>query len=129
MAAKNALKSYAFEMKLAVEDEKVKKKINWADRKRIRRKCEKVIRWLDGHQQAEKEEYEHKQKELESVWNSIIAKMHQDEEMEEMHYSVPVYVYNDSPRETFDFGDLFWKFVSGLISYSVENCLQNRWRI
>lgn len=40
-------------------------------------KCNEVIRWLDANQLAEKEEYEHKQKELESLCNPIITKLYQ----------------------------------------------------
>ena len=34
-----------------------------------------VIRWLDSNQATEKDEFEHQQKELESVCNSIISKI------------------------------------------------------
>nr|CDS18051.1 Heat shock 70 kDa protein 4 [Echinococcus granulosus] len=78
VAAKNGLESYAFSMKSTVEDEKVKEKIGESDRRRIMEKCEETVKWLDGNQQAEKEEYEHRQKELESVCNPIIAKMYQE---------------------------------------------------
>ncbi|MDG6100422.1 molecular chaperone DnaK, partial [Alteromonas sp. ZYF713] len=78
VAAKNGLESYAFTMKSTVEDEKVKDKISESDRKKITEKCEEIIKWLDGNQQADKEEYEHKQKELESVCNPIITKMYQE---------------------------------------------------
>ncbi|MBW3907053.1 Hsp70 family protein, partial [Neisseria meningitidis] len=77
VAAKNGLESYAFTMKSTVEDEKVKDKISESDRKKIMEKCEETIKWLDSNQQADKEEYEHKQKELESVCNPIITKMYQ----------------------------------------------------
>ncbi|KAL5962472.1 Heat shock cognate 70 kDa protein [Taenia solium] len=78
VAAKNGLESYAFSMKSTVEDEKVKDKIGESDRRRITEKCEETLKWLEANQQAEKEEYEHKQKELESVCNPIITKMYQD---------------------------------------------------
>ncbi|VDK51506.1 unnamed protein product [Dibothriocephalus latus] len=77
VAAKNALESYAYSMKSTVEEEKVKEKIPEDDRKKIVEKCEETIKWLDGNQQADKEEYEHRQKELESVCNPIITKMYQ----------------------------------------------------
>nr|VZI32412.1 unnamed protein product [Spirometra erinaceieuropaei] len=78
ISAKNALESYAFSMKSTVEEEeKVKEKIPEEDRKKIVEKCEKTIKWLYGNQQADKEEYEHRQKELESVCNPIITKMYQ----------------------------------------------------
>ncbi|GAA41477.1 heat shock 70kDa protein 1/8 [Clonorchis sinensis] len=77
VAAKNALESYAYSMKQTVEDEKVKDKISESDRKLISDKCSEVISWVDGNQTAEKDEYEHKQKELEKVCNPIITKMYQ----------------------------------------------------
>jgi L1 cell adhesion molecule like protein len=77
IAAKNSLESLAFSMKQTIEDEKVKSKISDGDRKTISDKCSEVIQWLDSNQQAEKEEYEHKQKDLESVCNPIITKMYQ----------------------------------------------------
>lgn len=52
-------------------------KITEADKTTIMDKCNEVIRWLDANQLAEKEEYEHKQKELESLCNPIITKLYQ----------------------------------------------------
>nr|XP_019571068.1 PREDICTED: heat shock 70 kDa protein 1-like [Rhinolophus sinicus] len=73
VAAKNALESYAFNMKSAVEDEGLKGKISEADRKKVLDKCQEVISWLDANTLAEKEEFEHKRKELEQVCNPIIS--------------------------------------------------------
>ncbi|CAL8067907.1 unnamed protein product [Calicophoron daubneyi] len=77
VAAKNALESYAYSMKQTVEDEKVKDKISESDRKTITEKCDETIQWLDHNQTAEKDEYEHRQKELEKVCAPIITKMYQ----------------------------------------------------
>ena len=41
-------------------------------------KCDDAIRWLDQNQQAEKEEYDHKQKELEDIFNPIIKRIYQE---------------------------------------------------
>merc|ERR1719219_1404500 len=76
ISAKNGLESYAFNMKSTVDDEKLKEKISDDDKKVILDKCEDTIKWLDSNQLAEKEEYEHKQKELESVCNPIITKLY-----------------------------------------------------
>jgi len=76
IAAKNALESYCFNMKSTVEDEKLKDKITDADKTTITEKCNDVIRWLDSNQSAEKEEFEHQQKELEQVCNPIITKLY-----------------------------------------------------
>jgi len=77
IAAKNGLEGYAFQMKSTVEDEKLKDKISEDDKKVIIDKCKDVISWLDANQLAEKEEFEHKQKELEGICNPIITKLYQ----------------------------------------------------
>jgi L1 cell adhesion molecule like protein len=75
--AKNSLESYAFNIKSTLEDEKVKDKIPEDDRKKILDKVQDVIKWLDTNQLADKEEFEHKQKELEGICNPIITKLYQ----------------------------------------------------
>jgi len=77
ISAKNALESYAFNIKSTVEDEKVKDKIPEEDRKKILDKVQDTIRWLDTNQLADKEEFEHKQKEMEGICNPIITKLYQ----------------------------------------------------
>ncbi len=77
VAAKNSLESYAFNMKSTIGDDKIKDKVPEADRKTVIDKCEETIKWLDANQTAEKDEYEHRQKELESVCNPIISKMYE----------------------------------------------------
>ncbi|XP_019374007.1 PREDICTED: heat shock-related 70 kDa protein 2 [Gavialis gangeticus] len=77
VAAKNSLESYAYNMKQTVEDEKLAGKIGEQDKQRVLDKCQELIAWLDRNQMAEKEEYEHKQKELEKLCNPIITKLYQ----------------------------------------------------
>uniref|UniRef100_A0A8C2FU63 Heat shock protein 8 n=1 Tax=Cyprinus carpio TaxID=7962 RepID=A0A8C2FU63_CYPCA len=77
VSSKNGLESYAFNMKSTVEDEKLKGKISDEDKQKILDKCNEVISWLDKNQTAEKEEFEHQQKELEKVCNPIITKLYQ----------------------------------------------------
>lgn len=77
VTAKNALESYAYQMKATMEDEKLKDKLSEPDRKAIVDKCAEVIGWLEHNQTAEKEEYEHHQKELEKVCNPIMTKFYQ----------------------------------------------------
>lgn len=77
VSSKNALESYAFNMKSTVEDEKLKDKISEDDKKSILDKCTEVIAWLDANQSAEKDEFEHQQKELEKVCMPIITKLYQ----------------------------------------------------
>ncbi|KAL0271037.1 UNVERIFIED_CONTAM: hypothetical protein PYX00_008276 [Menopon gallinae] len=77
ISAKNALESYCFNIKSTVEDDKLKDKISDADKQTIQDKCNEIIKWLDSNQLAEAEEFEHKQKELESICNPIVSKLYQ----------------------------------------------------
>jgi len=77
ISAKNNLESYCFNMKSTMEDEKIKDKIPEADKNTVLEKCNEVIRWLDANQLAEKEEFEHKQKEVEQICNPIVTKLYQ----------------------------------------------------
>jgi len=77
LQAKNALESYAFNMKSTIEDEKLKDKISDEDREKVMEKCNEIIKWIDTNQLAEKEEFEHKQKELEKVCMPIVTKLYQ----------------------------------------------------
>ncbi|KAH7729298.1 heat shock protein 70 [Aphelenchoides avenae] len=76
VAAKNNLESYCFNMKQTIEDEKLKDKISEDDRKKVQDKCTETLAWLDANQTAEKEEFEHHQKELEGVCNPIVTKLY-----------------------------------------------------
>ncbi|XP_072195179.1 heat shock-related 70 kDa protein 2 [Excalfactoria chinensis] len=77
VGAKNSLESYTYNMKQTVEDDKLKGKISDQDKQKVLDKCQEVISWLDRNQMAEKEEYEHKQKELEKLCNPIVTKLYQ----------------------------------------------------
>ncbi|NXU58298.1 HSP70 protein, partial [Turnix velox] len=77
VSAKNSLESYTYNMKQTVEDEKLKGKISEQDKQKVLDKCREVVSWLDRNQMAEKEEYEHKQKELEKLCNPIVTKLYQ----------------------------------------------------
>lgn len=76
IAAKNALESYAYSMKQTVEDEKVKDKLTEEDIATINSKVDETMSWLDSNQTAEKDEFEHQQKQLESICSPIIQKMY-----------------------------------------------------
>nr|CAQ60114.1 70kDa heat shock protein [Gammarus locusta] len=76
IAAKNSLESYCFNIKSTVEDDKLKDKISESDRSKVLESCNEAIKWLDANQLGEKDEYEHKQKEVEKVCSSIIAKLY-----------------------------------------------------
>ena len=55
----------------------VKDKISESDRTMIVDKCNEVVSWLDSQPDTSKEEYERRQKELESICNPVITKLYQ----------------------------------------------------
>ncbi|CAL8311570.1 unnamed protein product, partial [Arctogadus glacialis] len=67
IAAKNALESYAFNMKSSLREDNLKDRVSEEDRKKVEEKCEQAILWLKNNQLAEKEEYQHQLKELEKL--------------------------------------------------------------
>ena len=76
VSAKNSLESYCFNMKQTIEDEKMKDKVPESERKTVLDKCSEAIKWLDANQLADKEEYEHKLKEVEGVCKPVITKLY-----------------------------------------------------
>jgi len=76
IAARNSLENYAFTVKQTVEDENVSSKLSEEDKANVRQKVTDVINWLDSNSMAEKEEFQYKEKELQSVCSPIMAKLH-----------------------------------------------------
>ncbi|PWU84106.1 putative heat shock protein 70 (hsp70) [Trypanosoma cruzi] len=75
--AKNGLENYAFSMKNTVNEPNVAGKIEEADKNTITSAVEEGAAMLNNNQEASKEEYEHRQKELENLCTPIMTKMYQ----------------------------------------------------
>eukprot|EP00296_Roombia_truncata_P007582 JP446027.1.p1 GENE.JP446027.1~~JP446027.1.p1 ORF type:complete len:652 (+),score=330.89 JP446027.1:47-2002(+) len=75
--AKNQLENYAYSIRNTVSEDKVKDKISSEDKSAIENACDEALKWLESNQTAEKDEFEHKLKELEGVCQPIIAKIYQ----------------------------------------------------
>merc|ERR1712196_198255 len=75
--AKNALENYAYSMRNSIEDEKLKDKIDAADKEKLKTAIDETIAWLDANQMGEKDEFDAKQKELEAIANPIMMKAYQ----------------------------------------------------
>jgi heat shock 70kDa protein 1/2/6/8 len=73
--AKNGLENYCYSLKSSLASDEVNDKIGHDDKAELDSKIDSTISWLDSHPAAEKEEYEEKQKELESVAMPILQKM------------------------------------------------------
>lgn len=73
----NSLILFAVNIEVIDEDEKLQVQLNDEDKYKILDKCNEVITWLGKNQTAEKEEFEHQQKEQEKVCSPILPKMFQ----------------------------------------------------
>jgi heat shock protein 1/8 len=76
IGAKNGLESYAYSLRNTLSDPKVDEKIEAGDKETLKTEIDKCVEWLDDNQQATKEEYEERQKELEGVANPIMMKFY-----------------------------------------------------
>merc|ERR1719231_658099 len=75
--AKNGFENYVYSIKNSVNDEKLAGKLDEADKKTVEDLVTENISWLESHQNAEKEEYEAKKKEMEGKVMPIMAKLYQ----------------------------------------------------
>jgi L1 cell adhesion molecule like protein len=76
IAAKNGLESYAYSLRNTLNDEKVDEKLDAADKEKLKKAIDETVEWLDSNLTATKEEFEDKQKELESVANPVMMKFY-----------------------------------------------------
>jgi len=77
ISAKNSLESYAYSLRNTLGDEKVDEKLDASDKEKLKKAIDDTVDWLDHNTTATKEEYEDRQKELESVANPIMMKFYQ----------------------------------------------------
>jgi len=82
--ARNKLEGYAFNMRNQIEDEEgLGGQISDEDKETIEEAVNEVIDWLDDNLEAEKEDYEEKLEEVESVCNPIVSEIYQQQGGEE----------------------------------------------
>merc|ERR1711865_931299 len=76
---RNGLEGYCYNLKNTLEDEEkgIADKISEEDKESIEEAVKEALEWLDDNQEAEKADYEEKQKELEGVANPIIQAVYQ----------------------------------------------------
>ena len=75
--ARNGLDNYIFSVKQSLNDDKLKDKFTDEDKTSVEDKIKEVQDWYDEHLESEKEEFESKQKELESVFSPIMMRVYQ----------------------------------------------------
>uniref|UniRef100_A0A3Q3E0K7 78 kDa glucose-regulated protein n=1 Tax=Labrus bergylta TaxID=56723 RepID=A0A3Q3E0K7_9LABR len=74
---RNELESYAYSLKNQIGDkEKLGGKLSDEDKEIIEKAVEEKIEWMESHQEAEREDFQAKKKELEEVVQPIISKLY-----------------------------------------------------
>jgi L1 cell adhesion molecule like protein len=87
--ARNNLESYVYQVKINMEDEKLKDKLEERDRRKLNRKVDNIIKLLEDGNDYEKEEYETRMKDLERVFTLIVNKIYgQKDEGNQNFYEV-----------------------------------------
>lgn len=74
IAARNSLEGYVFSVKQAIDQ--AADRLPESDKSTVRNACDETIKWLDSNGLADKEEYEHKMKELTQLCSPIMTKLH-----------------------------------------------------
>jgi L1 cell adhesion molecule like protein len=77
VSAKNSLESYTYNLRNTLQDNNLKSKFSQSDRNELEKAVQDVIKWLDTADHAEKDEFEHKLKELQDLANPIMTRLHQ----------------------------------------------------
>lgn len=75
ITARNELESYAFQVKSSLGEDKLKDKLSEDERTSVVDKVDEVLNWVDENYSAEKEQFEEKRKELETVFNPIMQRI------------------------------------------------------
>merc|ERR1711968_415664 len=77
---RNGLEGYCYNLKNQLEDEEkgIADKLSDEDKETIEETVKEALEWLDDNQEAEKEDYEAKQKEVEAIANPIIQTVYQE---------------------------------------------------
>jgi len=76
--AKNGLESYVYNLKNTLEDDEkgLADKISPEDKKELQDMIDETLDWMEENPEAEKEDYEEKQKEVENISNPIMRQMY-----------------------------------------------------
>lgn len=76
--ARNRLETYIYNMKSTINDkDKLGDKIDLEDKEKMESSLKDALEWLDDNQNAEKDDYDEKMKEVEAVCNPVIKKAYE----------------------------------------------------
>ena len=72
---RNGLEGYCYNLKNMFDDEDKVSSVSSEDKEIVEEAVQEALEWLDENQEAEKEDYEAKVKEIEGIVNPIIQTM------------------------------------------------------
>ncbi|KAK4282789.1 hypothetical protein QN277_014122 [Acacia crassicarpa] len=76
--ARNKLETYIYNMRSTIDDkDKLADKIDSEDKKKIENVLKEALEWLDDNQNAEKDEFDEKLKEVEATCNPVIKQVYE----------------------------------------------------
>jgi len=80
--ARNGLESFLYNLKNTLEDDEkgLADKVSAEDKQELTDAIDEVLDWLEENPEAEKEDYDEKQKEIEAISNPIMREMYQGQE-------------------------------------------------
>ena len=91
IVAKNAIENYAYSIRNSLKDDQIASKIPDEDKRAMESAVENTIKWLAGNQTAEKDEFENKRQELESLCGPIITRICQQEASAAGGFGMPMH--------------------------------------
>ena len=100
--AKNSLESYCFNMKSNINNDKISSKLSSNDKTKINEAIKATLKWIELNQLAEKDEFEHKMKEIESICSPIMSQIYSKFlSMNSTNYSMylPFILENETPSD------------------------------
>jgi len=76
--ARNGLESYVYNLKNQLEDDEkvLADKLSPEDKKELQDSIDETLDWMEENPEAEKEDYDEKQKEVENIANPIMRQMY-----------------------------------------------------
>lgn len=74
--AKNQLESYLYSLRSTLDDDAMKEKITGEDRENLTKSVTEALTWLEENTSAEKDAFDEKRKEVETVANPILTKVY-----------------------------------------------------
>jgi len=76
IGARHKLESFCYNVRNVIGDPKFKDKLSASDKTTLEKAVQDAISWMDHNEHAEKDEFEHKLKEMEAIWNPIVTKLY-----------------------------------------------------